>query len=107
MKFLLAATMLILSINVFADSASKAEAIQVANMLINNAELVSEINKENTGILDYSVVTVKPGVQTFTFNLGRICMCMPKPGTLTITEDVTPTFSDGPIDYSTKLVFDN
>jgi hypothetical protein len=85
---------------------TKGDVLMIANALLRNPEATVKIDKENLSIVDYTVSDVKSGVKKYTFRLARTCFCMPKDGGLTIIEDITPTFADGPIKYTVQLVID-
>ena len=107
MKTFVLSIIVLSSLNVFANSdAAKLEAIQIANVILDNPIVAAQIKTETLSIIDYSFVTGNNGVNQFTFKLARTCFCMPETGTLTVTQDLRSTFADGAIEYTTDLKID-
>ena len=106
MKVILVLLLLVSSVSSFATPLeNKAEALRVANAILDNPQTVVQLKNEGVNIVDYSIVEAGNGVNTFTFNVDRTCFCMPKPGTLTIVQDLRPSFADGPILYTSSLIW--
>ncbi len=108
MKIILA-TLIIISTSLtgFAgESQSKEEAINVANIFIDNPSLVKDLHAQSLSVTDYTRTIIQPGrlaITEYNFKLGRICECLPKYGSLKVIQDRTPIGHDGPTEYQIDL----
>lgn len=105
MKFVITAIMaLFVSIIAFADAPSRETAL-VTRVLLNNTEIVRDLQKEGiSNLFDVMIVEVVPGINQYYLKFNRQCECMPATAEVTITEDLTPTYADGPIKYTSTIV---
>lgn len=102
MKTILIASLVFASLSSFAAPAPETEV--VSRLLVNNPDVVVKLNKANIkAITDLKAEAVKPGVTKFTLHYERSCFCVPAIATVTITEDLTPTFSDGAAVYEANV----
>lgn len=86
-------------------AASTPEATTVARLLVNNPQVVAQLKKNNsTHLEDMKAEQVKQGVVKYTLTFIRSCHCMPSTATVTIVEDMTPTYRDGSPEYVAKVV---
>ena len=80
------------------------ETTQITRALINNPSLVQKLKANNsTNLVDVEITETKPGVFQYTLVFNRQCECIPSTATLHILEDLTQTYADGPIKYTTSI----
>lgn len=80
------------------------ETAKIAKILVNNPVLVNELNKNNTDTLsDVKAEAIKQGITKYTLSFKRSCYCEPMGAKVTITEDLTPTYSDGAPEYTYSI----
>ena len=78
---------------------------QVPRVLVNNPAIVNQLKKNNSDHLsDYKITEIKPGVYKYDLVFIRQCECLPSTAAVTIIEDMTPTYSDGPIAYKATIL---
>ncbi|MES3039087.1 MAG: hypothetical protein V4736_14365 [Bdellovibrionota bacterium] len=84
--------------------APSAETARVTRALINNPGITSELKKNNSAnLVDVQITEVKPGISQYNLVFVRQCECIPSTAKVSIFEDITPTFADGAIKYSTSI----
>ena len=84
---------------------SDGQAIVMA--LIANSDIGERLRKE--GFSHVGRMTrqqVQPGITEYVIRVGTCGNCRPISGTVTITENMRPTYNDGPIAYSFSLQVD-
>ena len=108
MKLILTSIAAILvSLSAFAGVPSQ-ETAQVVRVLVNNADIVSQLKANNSDTLsDIQIDQVKRGVNQYTLVFNRSCFCLPSTATVSILEDLTPTYVDGPIKYTSSISIKN
>lgn len=80
------------------------ETSKVVRALVNNPEIVQQLKQNNSPHLeDVQISTVKSGVFQYRLVFTRQCECIPSTATVSILEDWTPTYSDGPIQYASSI----
>ena len=78
---------------------------QVTRVLVNNPTIVNQLKKNNSDHLsDYKITALKPGVYQYDLVFTRQCECIPSTALVTIIEDMTPTYADGPIAYKATIL---
>lgn len=103
MKYLALAFLSLTTISSFAAQPS-AETQQVTRALLNNAEIVEKLQKNNsTNLFDLQITEEKQGVNHYLLKFNRACFCLPSTAIVKIREDMTPTYRDGPIEYSSSI----
>lgn len=100
-------TSLFASVSLMAMTPSR-ELVQVTRALVNNPSIVAQLKKNNSDHLsDYKIKAIKQGVYQYELVFKRQCECMPSTATVTIIEDLTPTYSDGAIKYQSSVAIQN
>jgi hypothetical protein len=80
----------------------------VTRALINNSGLVAQLDKRGTEFMtDVKVTMVQQGKYQYDLVFGRQCECPPLYGKVSIFEDRTPSFADGPFEYKISIEFDS
>ncbi|MDH4467362.1 MAG: hypothetical protein QE271_04825 [Bacteriovoracaceae bacterium] len=104
MKFIMTSIVAcLLPLSVFAEVPA-IETTKIARALINNPKIVSQLKANNSDYLnDAQITEVKPGVFEYTLVFTRQCFCEPSTATVSILEDLTPTYAHGPIKYSSSM----
>jgi hypothetical protein len=102
MKTILFSLVTLLSSISFAETTD--EARTVARLLINNPSVTSKLTEKGIDSL-YTVKTesIKQGVSRYTLTFARNCECVPAKATVTIVEDITPTYYDGLPQYTSSI----
>ena len=80
---------------------------QIVNALIAYPDIVETLRKE--GLIQANRMTrqqIQPGVTEYLIRVGTCGNCLPKSGTLTITEDMRPTYMDAAVAYEFSLQID-
>jgi hypothetical protein len=80
---------------------------QIVNALIANPDIVENLRKE--GLIQAGRMTrqqIQPGVTEYVIRVGACGNCLPKSGTLTITEDMRPSYMDAAVAYDVSLQID-
>ncbi len=81
------------------------EATLVARLLVNNPDVVAQLRNNNSSHLkEWNSERVKQGVNKYTLTFERRCFCKPSTATVTIVEDLTPTYADGAPEYTSQVV---
>jgi hypothetical protein len=100
-KLILAA--LLASAPAFAEQPSP-ELRQVTRALLNNVDIVEKLQKNNsTNLFEVEISEEKRGVNHYLLKFNRDCFCLPSTAIVKIREDMTPTYRDGPIEYSSSI----
>lgn len=77
------------------------QTMRVARILSSNPEIAQKLgNNISTHLVNVEMKEVKPGVFDYKLVFIRSCECIPSTATVTVLEDLTPTYADGPIEYS-------
>ena len=93
----------LLSLSAFASAPSQGTA-QIVRALVNNAEIVRQLKANNSDTLsDVQISEVRQGVFQYNLVFNRSCECSPSTATVSILEDLTPTYADGPINYTSSI----
>ena len=88
-----------------AETPSK-DLFQVTRALVSNPEIVNQLHKNNTAALvDVKMEEVSRDVNRYQLVFHRNCFCQPLTATVSILEDLTPTYRDGPIKYTSSVDF--
>lgn len=98
-------TIVALAISTSALAASpNEETAKVARALVNNSNIVQQLKTNNSAnLVDVQITEVKPGVFQYSLVFNRQCECVPSTATVSILEDLTPTYTDGPIKYTSSI----
>jgi hypothetical protein len=103
MKMILALCAVLVSMSAFAAAPSQ-ETAQVARALINNTDIVKQLKDNGSAnLVDLQITQVKQGVFQYNLVFNRQCECVPSTATVSILEDLTPTYADGPIKYTSSI----
>ncbi len=103
MKNFIIATLMLSAFSVFAAPISD-EVATLNRILMNNPEVVTKLSNANImGLNDMTAKTIRPGVTKYVLRYGRHCHCLPANAIVTVLEDLTPTYADGPAVYQTKV----
>lgn len=103
MKYLMLAAFTLTSASAFAARPS-AETHQVTRALLNNPDIVEKLQKNNsTNLFDLEISQERRGVNHYLLKFNRACFCLPSTAIVKIREDLTPTYRDGPIEYSSSI----
>jgi hypothetical protein len=94
------------SVSAFAKAPSEEMAL-VARALVNNPEIVAKLSQKNTaGLTDFEITQPKEGFYQYKLKFSRIlCECLPATAEVDILEDLTPTYHDGAIRYTSSVKF--
>jgi hypothetical protein len=77
---------------------------QVTRALLNNVDIVEKLQKNNsTNLFEVEITEEKQGVNHYLLKFNRDCFCLPSTAIVKIREDMTPTYRDGPIEYSSSI----
>lgn len=77
---------------------------QLITALISNPKIVEDLNKAKTvSLANYIIKEAKQGIWEYTMTFGRTCFCTPAEAKVKITEDLTPTYHDGPPTYTATI----
>jgi hypothetical protein len=80
---------------------------QIVNALIANPGIVERLRKED--LIQAGRMTrqqIQPGVTEYVIRVGSCGNCQRKSGTVTITEDMRPTYMDAAVAYKISLQID-
>ncbi len=108
MKTLLATTAFILTsalmpIKALAEVPSR-EAIQIARILINSPEIVTQLKANfSDHLAKIEIKEQERHVIRYHLRFVRQCECIPSTAEVTIIEDLRPTEVDGPAKYSSSI----
>lgn len=93
----------LLSVSAFAAQPSQ-ETFQVTRALVNNPKIVTQLQANNSAnLVDMQITLVKPGIFQYNLVFNRQCKCAPSTAYVKILEDLTPTYYDGPIKYTSSI----
>jgi hypothetical protein len=102
-KHVFAVLISVTSLSAFAGAPSQ-ELAQVTRALVNNPDLVSQLKANNSANLaDVKISQVRPGVIQYDLVFNRQCECVPSTASVSIVEDLTPTYADGSIEYTSSI----
>lgn len=103
MKNSLLALALLISNSVFA-AAPGDETARVARVMVHIPEIVQQLHDANTDSLrDVQITETQHGVTDYVLTFERSCFCLPATATVTVNEDLRPTFSDGAPIYKSSV----
>lgn len=80
-----------------------ANAHAVANAFISDPTIGERLREDGLAANGVTRKVIQPGVTEYVLHVNTCAMCDPskaKTGFVTITEDIRPTYMDGPIEYS-------
>jgi len=107
MKALVLSLIFLATANVFAAQPG-AETARVAKVLTHIPQIVEQLNGQATDALtDVQVTEVTQGLNEYVLTFQRSCRCLEKSATVNVTEDLRPTFSDGPPVYTATVTFED
>lgn len=68
----------------------------IVEVMIQNPRLSAKLKKEGlTVVYKLTRQGIRPGVTRYTFEAGSCGNCLPKAATVSISEDMRPTYADG------------
>ena len=104
MKSFILSVLLLFSFNLSAGEAEPtSDTLKVANVLVDNADTLVKVKAKNLSVVSYTTESLGQGKTRYVFKLDRTCFCLPTAGVLTVVQDMTPTYADGPIAYEVDL----
>src|SRR4051812_39695117 len=100
----LTAALCLMFVSVSASADPTQEMRQMTRALINNVDIVKQLKENETSFMgQFKMTEVKQGVFQYDFVFSRSCECMPATATVSILEDMTPTYSDGAPEYKSSI----
>jgi hypothetical protein len=95
------------SFPVFAATPCEFSSTQLATVLINSAEKLSEIRKAgiSEARAEPTCRKVEDGVREYRFRFSSCGSCLPKTAELSVTQDLRPSYTDGPVKYDFSVTY--
>ncbi len=104
MKFISTALLTVVLSTSALAAAPSPETAQLVRALVNNADILSKLKANASDHLaDLQITQIKQGVFHYNLIFNRQCECLPSTATVSILEDLTPTYVDGKIKYTSSI----
>ncbi len=78
----------------------------IANALIGNPEIIARLREDALTSHRVTKQLIQAGVTEYVIHVSTCAMCNPgkaKKGSVSIVEDVRPTYMDGPVEYTVSF----